>query len=343
MNSKKINILITGGCGFVGSNIALKLNSLNEFSITVIDNLSRDGSRENQKLLKKNNINFFNLDISNKNQLNNFLSNSQFDFILNFAGQVSMVKSIENPLNDLSINLMGTINILEFIRNNSPKTKYLNISSNKVYGDLLWDKLKEDQTRYSSKTFTNGYDEKIPLKFSGPYGCSKGAAEQYTIDYSSIYNLNTSSIRLSTIFGPQQYATFDQGWVGWFIKSFLEQKHEDELIFKVQGDGKQVRDILFIQDFANLIVEIIFNFEKARGEVFNVGGGLNNSLSIIELINLLNADQKKYKIINEGWRAADQKHYISDMTKLFNIFEWRPEHELEEGLKTYFNWIESSV
>ena len=150
------------------------------------------------------------------------------------------------------------------------------------------------------------------------------------------------SIRLSTIFGPQQYATFDQGWVGWFIKSFLEQKHEDELIFKVQGDGKQVRDILFIQDFANLIVEIIFNFEKARGEVFNVGGGLYNSLSIIELINLLNTGQKNYKIINEGWRAADQKYYISDMTKLFNIFEWRPEYELEEGLKTYYNWIESS-
>ena len=195
-----------------------------------------------------------------------------------------MTDSIEDPQNDFNINFVGTFNLINAINNFSKQTKFINISTNKVYGDLVWDELEELETRFLSIQNNDGYDENTPLSFSGPYGCSKGSAEQYVLDYKKTFDLNTTSLRLSTIYGPNQYATFNQGWIGWFLQYINENKYKEIIEVPVHGNGKQVRDILFIDDFVELIILIINNFEQVNGEVFNIGGSLKNSLSIIELL-----------------------------------------------------------
>lgn len=335
-------VLITGGMGFIGTNLAIALK--NKFDVHCIDNFYKNESIKNITNLDDHKIKNTKLDITNNEDIKKLISENNFSTVVHLGAQVSMIDSIEDPQNDLNTNLIGTFNLLENIRKYSNQTKFINISSNKVYGDLSWDDIEELNSKYSSKNYKYGYDESTPLQFSGPYGCSKGSAEQYVIDFNKTYNLRTTSLRLSTIYGPNQFYTYNQGWVGWFVKSFIDQLNNDVIEISFHGDGKQVRDILYIDDFTNLINTIINKFELIDGEIFNIGGSHNNALSIINLIDMLKdkfSVDKEIKYIFKDWRPADQKVYISDIRKINNFVSWKPEIELSKGLDLYIDWIKN--
>ncbi len=335
-----MKILITGGCGFVGSNVALKLDK--EHEVFCLDNLSKSESKLNEKLLQKRDIQVVKGNISDKKFVEDLIEDLKPDCLIHLAAQVAMTNSIEDPQNDFDINLVGTFNLINAINNFSKQTKFINISTNKVYGDLVWDKIEELETRFSSIQNNDGYDENIPLSFSGPYGCSKGSAEQYVLDYKKTFDLNATSLRLSTIYGPNQYATFNQGWIGWFLQYVNENKHKETIEVPVHGNGKQVRDILFIDDFVELIILIINNFVQVNGEVFNIGGSLKNSLSIIELLqkskNIFGMNSK-FEISKKEWRPADQKFYVSNISKINKKLDWIPKTSLDTGLDSFASWL----
>ncbi len=333
-------ILISGGCGFVGTNLALELSR--NFKVYCLDNLVKQESKNNEQLLISNGINIINEDIVNKVELSKIIKELSPDYFIHLGAQVAMASSIEDPVNDLDTNLIGTFNILESLRLFSPSTKLINISTNKVYGDLAWDKLVEKDSRYESIEYPKGYSEDTPLSFSGPYGCSKGAAEQYVLDYFKTYNLSTLSLRLSTIYGPNQYATYNQGWIGWFLDHIHKQQNKKSIEVSMHGNGKQVRDILYITDFVNLISTIISDFNKLNGEVFNIGGSYKNSMSILELLDFLKNYfnlKTDYDITNKDWRLADQRFYVSNIDKITKLSGWKPLISLEDGLENFSKWI----
>lgn len=335
-----MKLLITGGCGFVGTNVALKINE--DFEVFCLDDFSKIESNRNKELLIKNNVKVLNGSVTSKSYVDNLIDDLKPDFILHLAAQVAMTNSIDNPLNDLKINLLGTFNLLNAVKEYSHKSRFINISTNKVYGDLSWVETEELESRYVSKKYKNGFDENIPLSFSGPYGCSKGAAEQYTLDFVKTFDLHTTSLRLSTIYGPNQYATFNQGWIGWFLQKVIENQNQKSINISVHGDGKQVRDILFVDDFVRLIEIIINNFDKVNGEAFNVGGSLHNSLSILELLekckNILKIECS-FSVENKPWRPADQKFYVSDIKKIKEATNWSPKIEIDYGLEKFVTWM----
>lgn len=335
-----MKILITGGCGFVGSNLALKLDP--EHEIHSLDNFSKSESKLNEGLLQKRDIPVVKGSISDKEFVDNLIKDLKPDCVIHLAAQVAMTDSIEDPQNDFNINFVGTFNLINAINNFSKQTKFINISTNKVYGDLVWDELEELETRFLSIQNNDGYDENTPLSFSGPYGCSKGSAEQYVLDYKKTFDLNTTSLRLSTIYGPNQYATFNQGWIGWFLQYINENKYKEIIEVPVHGNGKQVRDILFIDDFVELIILIINNFEQVNGEVFNIGGSLKNSLSIIELLqkskNIFELNSE-FEISEKEWRPADQRFYVSNVSKINKKLDWIPKTNLDIGLESFAGWL----
>ncbi len=340
--SSNEKILITGGAGFIGSNLALKLSK--KYDVYSLDNFHKSESKKNIKNLEKNKIKFIECDIRDKEKLFKIIDENEFSIIFHFAAQVAMTKSIEDPELDFEINVNGTLNLLNALVKFSPETKFVNISSNKVYGDLFWDDLKEEEKRYVSSKFKNGYNEETQLEFSGPYGCSKGAAEQYVLDYKKTFGIKSLSLRLSTIFGMNQFFTFDQGWIGWFINEFIKFNNNDIDQITIQGDGKQVRDILFINDLLELFEKIIDkDFTDLTQNYFNVGGGVKNSLSIIELLDFLKKyfkSDKKIVINKNNFRLGDQKYYVSDIKEVSSNFGWVPKTNIEEGIVQYLNWIQ---
>lgn len=325
-----MKILITGGLGFIGINAAKYFSNDNE--IHIVDNVSRKGNMENYETISNNkNITLHVKDIRNFFDIESVFKKIQPDVVLHLAGQVAVTFSVTNPREDFEINALGTFNILESIRLHSPNTTLLFASTNKVYGNYQSD-LIEEEKRYSYM-FDGGVTEETPLDFHSPYGCSKGSADQYVRDYSRIYGLKTVVLRQSCIYGQNQFGIEDQGWVAWFtIASTFGKK------FFIYGDGKQVRDVLHIDDLINLYEMIINNIDKCKGQIFNVGGGENNTLSLLELLNVL-GKQNTLNYQYSDWRPGDQKIYVSDITKLKNTIGWEPKIRVEEGLEKLQNWV----
>jgi len=336
--------LITGGCGFVGTNLALSLLKKRK-KIIIIDNLSKQQSFLNYKLLKKKkNIIFFKKSICDKKFIFKTIEKYKPITIFHLAGQVAMSKSLIHPLKDFYDNVVGTVFLLEAVRLFSKKTKIIYASSNKVYGDLLNFKIIKEKTRYISADYKNGFSENFALDFKTPYGCSKGSADQYVLDYSRIFKIKTTVFRHSTIYGCRQFFTYDQGWLGWFCsQAFKQNKFDKKNKFSISGNGRQVRDLLHIDDVVKLYILASKKFKKLNGEAFNVGGGPKNSLSIIELIYIL---EKKYKIkLNYYFkkeRINDQKIFISNNLKITKAIEWKPKVSIECGIKKTLNWIKDS-
>jgi CDP-paratose 2-epimerase len=335
--------LITGGCGFLGSNLAAEVLKRGD-ELFIFDNLYRTGSESNLKWLKElGKFKFYKSDIRSYNDVEFAIRDSMPDVIFHLAGQVAMTTSIENPKFDFEVNVLGGNNLLESVRKFCSNAIVTYSSTNKVYGDLDWVNYNEMETRFETPEFPNGFDENVPLNFQSPYGCSKGATDQYMLDYAKMFNVKTVVFRHSSIFGGRQFATVDQGWIGWFIKQALDIKAGKlQRPFAISGSGKQVRDVLFADDLINCYFSAIQNIDHIKGEVFNIGGGFSNSLSLLELFSILENKldiQMKYE--NLPWRISDQKVFIADIMKANKELQWSPSISSNAGIGKMIDWCKS--
>jgi CDP-paratose 2-epimerase len=335
-----MKILITGGCGFLGSNLAAEaIKRGNE--LFVFDNLFRNGSEENLKWLQSlGNFKFYLKDVRNLKDVEFAIKESKPDVIFHMAGQVAMTTSVSDPRLDFEINALGTFNILESIKNHCPYTTIIYSSTNKVYGDFSQLNFIEESARYTCSEFPKGIREDFPLSFESPYGCSKGSADQYIIDFHRMYDLNGVVFRHSSMYGSNQRATIDQGWIGWFIKKGLEiktKKNSDSLT--ICGNGKQVRDVLNSKDVVDLYFSSIENIELMKGNVFNIGGGYENSLSLLELFKIIEDELNiKMDYISLAPRKSDQLVFIADNNKINNFIGWHPKISANQGIKLAIDW-----
>lgn len=338
--------LITGGCGFVGSNLANVLLKDNE-EVVILDNLSRIGSEKNLAWLKSlfgNQFEFIQADTRDYEKILQILKEHRLDVIAQLAGQVAMTTSLINPRLDFEINAMGTFNILEAVRQLSPTTIVLYSSTNKVYGSLDWIRFIEEETRYVSPDFPSGLDEKLPLDGYSPYGCSKLAADQYIRDYFRMYQVPTVVFRHSSMYGGRQFSTYDQGWIGWFCQKSLEMANPKADPYTISGDGKQVRDVLHAQDLVSVYRMATVHINKTAGKIYNIGGGMENSLSLVELFSLLEkytGNTMRFKRLN--WRPGDQKVFVADTTLALKDFGWKPKVKKEIGIQQMLSWSQETL
>jgi CDP-paratose 2-epimerase len=335
--------LVTGGCGFVGSNLTARLLELG-VEVVVFDNLSRQGASDNLQWLRSlGSIRFVEGDTSSFQDIATPVKEFRPEAIFHLAGQVAMTTSMRNPRRDFETNVIGSFNLLEAVRTHSPEAVIVYASSNKVYGELAGLNLKEEEWRYTAPLKPLGIDETFHLDFQTPYGCSKGAADQYMLDYARVYNLNTVVFRHSTIYGGRQYATFDQGWVGWFCQQAVEvQSNPQRAPFSIAGDGKQVRDLLYIDDAVDCYLSAATNFKNIRGHAFNIGGGMENSCSLLELFQILE-QELRVKLTYEklDWRPSDQKFFVADCSKANSMLSWRPTTSRMAGIKSTILWAKN--
>ena len=337
-------ILVTGGCGFVGSNLAAEALA-REMRVTVFDNLRRNGSSQNLKWLRSlGNVNYVHGDTRDAEEVLRAVETAKPDIIAHLAGQVAMTTSVSAPRVDFETNVVGTFNVLEAIRRAAPECAMVYSSSNKVYGDLEDLVLEERQLRYDAVDFPHGIDESAVLDFRTPYGCSKGAADQYVLDYARIFGLRTVVFRHSTIYGGRQFATFDQGWVGWFCRQALETVRDpDREPFTISGDGKQVRDLLHVSDAVNVYLAAAEQIDTVAGQAFNIGGGAPNSCSLLELFGILGERlgiTMHYRQL--PWRANDQKYFVADIRKAQRMLNWRPLVSRAAGIDAALRWERES-
>jgi CDP-paratose 2-epimerase len=334
--------LITGGCGFLGSNIAAELIK-NGYVPVIFDNLSRYGSAQNLKWLRSLGVcNFIHGDIRNGDDCNSLIKSTQPDAIFHLAGQVAMTTSIERPRFDFEVNALGSLNILEAVRKNCPGAAIIYSSSNKVYGDLEQLRYRETSTRYEIEDFPSGVPESMSLNFNSPYGCSKGSADQYMLDFSRIYGLKTAVFRHSSMYGGRQFSTIDQGWVGWFCEQAIKQSTGDKIPFTISGNGKQVRDVLHAEDMVSLYLLAAKNIDLISGQAFNVGGGMGNSLSILELMDLLEQLlEAKLSWSHIKARESDQRVFVADLGKIQTALAWSPRVNKHTGIGRMIEWVRS--
>jgi CDP-paratose 2-epimerase len=332
--------LITGGCGFVGSNLAAEVLKRGE-ELFVFDNLFRHGSAENlQWLRNQGKFTYYPSDIRNLNDVETVIKDIRPDYVFHLAGQVAMTTSIQNPRLDFEINVTGTFNLLDSVRKYSPNSVVMYSSTNKVYGDFDELNFEEDTLRYICKEYPKGFPEIIPLNFHSPYGCSKGAADQYLLDYFRMFGVKTIVFRHSSMYGSNQHATFDQGWIGWFCQKAIETQIDNNTTFTISGNGKQVRDVLHNSDIVSLYFQAK-DVQKAYGEAFNIGGGIANSLSLLELFLFLEKKlgvKLNYKQL--PWRESDQKIFVADNSKAEHIIGWIPRTSIENGLDSMIKWLQ---
>ncbi len=331
-----MNILITGGVGFIGTNTASYFGKSRKNKIVIVDDFSRLGVEKNAAYLSKNfkNIKIVRSDVRN---VRDFLSDlKKCDLVIHLAGQTAVTTSIKKPLLDFRSNLEDGFLLLEAVRKNNPKTTVVYSSTNKVYGDLCHHKLKKNQQtrRYENLTSPHGVSEAEKLDFISPYGCSKGAVDLYFLDYHRIFSLNTVVFRQSCIYGPHQIGVEDQGWVAHFAKQFHLRKP-----ITIFGDGYQVRDLLYVNDLIKGYEKAINNINKVSGSVFNLGGGVKNAYSLLNVIEML---EKKFgyrvKINFSSIRVGDQKHFVSENLKARKNLAWEPATDFGQGLDKLISW-----
>jgi CDP-paratose 2-epimerase len=333
--------LITGGAGFIGSNTADRLLAA-EHEVILLDNLSRRGSEKNLAWLqaKHAGVQFLKVDVREYDALKRAVGSMGVpDIVLHFAAQVAVTSSVTDPRTDFEINALGTLNVLETLRELELTPVVLYASTNKVYGALSQLGVVEEHERYRYANMPKGVPETVQLDFYSPYGCSKGAADQYVRDYHRIYGIPTIVFRNSCIYGPRQFGIEDQGWLAWFvIAASLERP------ITIYGDGKQVRDILFVDDLINAMLLAIENRETTQGQVYNIGGGPDNSLAVWREFQPILARLMGTKIPArfEDWRPGDQRVFISDISKAEQDFGWKPEVNVDAGITRLYNWVQDN-
>jgi CDP-paratose 2-epimerase len=316
-------LLITGGAGFLGVNAAVRFIE-NGWQVKVLDNLSRPGTERNLKWLLTRHpteATFIKEDVRNAGALAEHVKDQ--DAILHLAGQVAVTTSLVDPNTDFDVNARGTFNVLEAVRLHNREAPLVFASTNKVYGKL---------------EHNNGAcKETQPIDFHSPYGCSKGAADQYVRDYARCFQMNTVVLRQSCIYGAHQYGTEDQGWVAHFAHSILNGRP-----LTIYGDGTQVRDLLDARDLSELYAIAIEQIDKTRGEIYNVGGGPENQRNLLEVIDQIGElTHTKPQYSFADWREGDQAYYVSDITKAKKDLGWEPDIPFDRGLNDLIQWASS--
>jgi CDP-paratose 2-epimerase len=334
--------LITGGCGFLGTNIAVEILRQRK-KIMLLDNMSRYGSIENlQWLRNQGDLIFRHGDVRSREDCQKAVADFKPDVVFHLAGQVAMTTSLADPRKDFEINVLGTLNVLEAIRSSYPDASLIYSSTNKVYGDLEHLKYEDTVTRYVLSDHPNGIGEDVGLNFHSPYGCSKGAADQYVLDYARMYGMKTAVFRHSSMYGGRQFSTSDQGWIGWFVEKAIEQSQGLTSEFTISGSGKQVRDLLHADDMVSLYLKASQRMDTISSQAFNIGGGSENSMSIIELINLLQDTLNfKLKYRKTPQRKSDQNVFIADIRKVEKMLDWTPKVGKTEGIIRMIDWVRS--
>jgi CDP-paratose 2-epimerase len=329
--------LITGGAGFIGTNAAERLARDGETCV-LADNFHRPGSRYNQAYLRDRlGIGVDDLDFRFHDRVNAYWQACpDADVILHLAGQVSQAASMSDPRYDFEANALGTFNVLEATRRFTPDARLIFASSNKVYGDLGGLRVEDAGTRYRLPDFPEGLAEDLPIALHGGYACSKGAADQYTLDFHRIHGLSTVALRQSTIYGGWQHASEDQGWVSYFVQMGVERRR-----FRIHGSGQQVRDPLHVSDLIACYRAIAAAPPDSPmfGQVFNIGGGPACGLSLIELFALLESRHGfPMKHTAGPPRVADQKVFIADTGKAKRLLGWKPTVAIAEGIEHLVEW-----
>jgi CDP-paratose 2-epimerase len=339
-----MKLLITGGCGFLGSNLVAEALRRGD-QVTVVDNLSRMGADSNRAWLAgQGAFEFIRGDVRDVAAVDAVVRAAAPDAIFHLAGQVAMTTSLANPRADFEINALGTLNVLEAVRTHAPQCAVLYSSTNKVYGDLEQFTYVEDATRWRCVARPNGFDEATPLEFQSPYGCSKGAADQYVLDYARAFGLRTMVFRHSSMYGGRQFATFDQGWIGWFCAEAVRRANDSAAAIRIAGDGKQVRDVLHADDMVALYFAAVEKMNLATGEAFNVGGGMPNSLSLLELFALLEDLLGTRLVIDHGPpRESDQRVFVADLAKVGRMLGWAPKVGTRDGVARMIDWTREAL
>lgn len=328
-------ILITGGAGFVGCNAARFFGARN-WNVTVLDNLSRQGTDKNLVWLRDGTtFDFEHVDVRDRPAIDRVMAGGSFDAVIHLAAQVAVTTSVTDPSTDFAVNAMGTFHMLDAIRLHCPEAVFIFASTNKVYGKIAGAASELQGTRYAYLDRPHGISETEPLDFLSPYGCSKGAADQYTLDFARMYKIPATSFRQSCIYGPRQFGVEDQGWVAWF--AIAATLGRDITIF---GDGKQVRDVLHVNDLLHAYEAAIRTPDKIAAEAFNVGGGPRQVMSLIDLIEMLERRlDRKIPVKWDDWRPGDQQVYVSDIRKLDSLLSWKPKIGVSAGIAQLADWV----
>jgi CDP-paratose 2-epimerase len=330
-------IIVTGGAGFIGSNTVARLLAEGR-RVTVIDNLSRPGSEINLQWLQSlGDIDFRRVDLRDADATAQAVGDgADLEAVIHLAGQVAVTTSLVDPRADFETNALGTLNVLEAVRATGCRPVMLFASTNKVYGGLEWVDLAERETRWECTSHPRGLDESAPLDFHSPYGCSKGAADQYIHDYGRCYGLPTVVLRQSCIMGPRQFGVEDQGWVAWFLIAAMQGRR-----VTVFGDGKQVRDLLWVEDLVDLYLRLIARGDEVAGEIFNVGGGAERTLSLLELLSKI--ETLRGQPLDHGFsepRTGDQRWFVADSTRLAERMGWHPSKTVDDAIGTLWSWLQ---
>lgn len=332
------NMLITGGVGFIGTNASLSF-AQKGWNVTVLDNFSRMGAEANLVWLRERaNLSVVRMDVRDSDSVEKVFADTPYDVVLHLAAQVAVTSSVLDPRSDFEINALGTFNVIEALRKWRPEAHFLFASTNKVYGRMENVAVTERAGRYEYDRLAQGVAEDQALDFHSPYGCSKGAADQYILDYGRIYGLRSTCFRQSCIYGPRQFGVEDQGWVAWFIIAAVLNRN-----ITIYGDGKQIRDILHVHDLIKAYESAIDRPEKATGQAFNIGGGAGNTLSLLELISILEKLLgKDIPLTFSTWRPGDQPVFVCDVRKANTLLSWAPLIGVNAGVFGLVEWVRNN-
>jgi CDP-paratose 2-epimerase len=335
-------VLITGGAGFIGANLAHRLLERG-CQVRVFDSFARAGVEDNVRWLRDTHgerIEILQGDVRDVPAVQAAVSG--VDHVFHLAAQVAVTSSLVDPRHDFEVNALGTLNVLEAMRRCECRPSIVFSSTNKVYGALDDIDVGVIGQRYEPsdrKICERGIGEWRTLEFHSPYGCSKGAAEQYVLDYARSYGIRSVVLRMSCIYGPHQHGNEDQGWVAHFLRSALAGQP-----ITIYGDGCQVRDVLFVEDLLDAFEAAYAGIGTLSGRAFNIGGGPANAVSLREVLSTIEQTlERPIELEFADWRTGDQRYYVSDVRRFQEATRWRPQTDVRGGIEALATWLDGAM